>query len=84
MKDNNMDNLDLDTVLNEAQNLFNHVNNLKDELNRMKDDEDFLINEYKINKKWFRDNPGKVTIEDVIKTCYEFGWAARHQFDMTK
>lgn len=77
-----MDNLN--TIFDEAQDLLNHAKDLSDELDKMKDDEDFLINEYKTNKRWFRHEPGKVTIEDVIKTCYEFGWASRHQFDITK
>lgn len=41
----------------------------------------FLINEYKTNKHYFRDKPGRVTVEDVIKTCFEFGWASKRNFD---
>lgn len=47
----------------------------------MKDGVDFLLNEYKTNKRYFRLEPGRVTIEDVIKTCFEFGWASKKNFD---
>lgn len=42
---------------------------------------DFLLNEYKTNKRWFRDEPGRVTIEDVIKASFEFGWASKRNYD---
>lgn len=42
---------------------------------------EFAINEYKTNKHWFRDEPGHVTTTDVIKTCVEYGWAMRQQYE---
>ena len=42
---------------------------------------EFAINEYKTNKRWFRDEPGNVTTIDVIKTCVEYGWAMRQQYE---
>jgi hypothetical protein len=41
----------------------------------------FAIDEYKTNKHWFRDEPGHVTTTDVIKTCVEYGWAMRQQYE---
>lgn len=35
-------------------------------------------------KGWFRDEPGRVTFEDVIKTCVEFGWNHCHMYLMKK
>ena len=48
---------------------------LLEELDEMKKNVDFLINEYKTNKRWFRDEPGRVTTEDIIKRVFEFGWS---------
>ena len=61
--------------------LLEHCKKLEAELKEMDRCKEFLINEYKTNKQWFREEPGRVTIEDVIKTCFEFGWSSRHNFD---
>ena len=43
---------------------------------------DFLINEYKTNKRYFREDGGKVTIEDIIRTTYQFAWASKGNYDL--
>lgn len=61
-----------------------HLQNCKElerEMKTIKKGVDFLINEYNTNKNYFRDEPGEVTIEDVIKTTFEFGWACKRNFD---
>ena len=48
----------------------------------MKQGVDFLINEYRTNKRWFKTHgDGRVTTEDVIRACFEFGWSSKSMFD---
>lgn len=62
--------------------LLNSCNKVLEENKEMKRCIDFLINEYRTNKRYFREEPGRdTTIEDVIKTCFEFGWASRHIYE---
>lgn len=72
---------EIDKILEESKQLLENCKNLEKETSAMKEGVDFLINEYKTNKKYFRLEPGRTTIEDVIKTCFEFGWASKRQFD---
>lgn len=68
-------------VIKECEKCLGLCDSLDKELEAIKHGVDFLLNEYKTNKKWFREEPGRVTIKDVIKTCFEFGWASRRQFE---
>lgn len=62
--------------------LLDTCNNIEREMDAMKKGIDFLINEYRTNKRYFREEPGReTTIEDVIKTCFEFGWASCNNFN---
>lgn len=61
--------------------LLANCKKLNKEMEEMKRCVDFLINEYRTNKRYFREEPGRVTVEDVIKTCFEFGWSSRLIFD---
>lgn len=67
--------------LNNIDKLLENCRSLEAEIKEMNRCKEFLINEYKTNKQWFRLEPGKVTIEDVIKASFEFGWASRKNFD---
>ena len=67
--------------LNDINKLLENCRGLDAEIKEMNHCKEFLINEYNTNKQWFRLEPGKVTIEDVIKTSFEFGWASRRNFD---
>ena len=71
----------LEKILAECDHLLKNCDSLDKELSALNDGVDFLINEYKTNKRYFREKPGKVTIEDVIKTAFEFGWSSRGNFD---
>ena len=75
---------DLETLMKDVKELLNNCNSLDRELDAMKHGVDFLINEYNTNKRYFREKPGRVTIEDVIKTCFEFGWSSKSQFDYSE
>ena len=74
-------NEDIEKILAESKELIDNCNNLKAELDAMKEGKEFLLNEYKTNKHWFRDEPGRVTIEDIIKRAFEFGWSSKSNFD---
>lgn len=67
--------------LNDINNLLENCRGLEAEIKEMDRCKEFLINEYKTNKRWFRLEPGKVTIEDVIKASFEFGWVSKRNFD---
>lgn len=67
--------------LNSVDKLLENCRDLETEIKEMDRCKEFLINEYKNNKQWFRSEPGKVTIEDVIKASFEFGWSSRRNFD---
>lgn len=41
---------------------------------------DFLVNEWKTNKHYFKIG-GRATVEDAIRTAFEMGWSARGNFD---
>ena len=70
--------------MKDARKLLDNCNNLDREIDAMKHGVDFLINEYNTNKRYFRETPGRVTIDDVIKTCFEFGWSSKRQFDYSE
>ena len=67
--------------LNNIDKLLNNCRDLEAEIKEMNRCKEFLINEYKTNKRWFRQESGKVTIEDIIKASFEFGWSSRRNFD---
>lgn len=71
----------IDNILSDCKKLLKICNELDAEMDSMKEGVDFLLNEYKTNKRWFREEPGRVTIEDVIKTSFEFGWASKRTYD---
>lgn len=70
----------IEDILKESQKILESANNLQKELEVEKDDVNFLTNEYKENKKYFRCEPGRTTIDDVIKTTYEFAWSQCKNF----
>ncbi len=76
-----MANEELDSLMKECRQLLDNCDAICKENEEMKRGIDFLINEYHTNKRYFRVEPGRVTIEDVIKTCFEFGWASKSNYD---
>lgn len=71
----------LENIKSDCQKILKMCQELNEEMDSMKEGVDFLINEYKTNKRWFREEPGRVTIEDVIKASFEFGWASKRNYD---
>jgi len=76
-----MDNENINEILASTQNLIKSSQDLLDELQAMNEGISFLQNEYKTNKKYFRLEPGKTTIEDVIKTAFEQGWQSHKLYE---
>lgn len=68
--------------MQDIKDLLSNCDNLSKELDERKRCLDFLINEYRTNKRWFRDKPGRVTIEDVITACFDFGWSSHRNFEV--
>lgn len=79
MDDNNSQ--DIKSILENAQKLVNNIDSCVKEDEAMNKKIEFLINEYKTNKRYFREEPGKVTIEDVIRTSVQLGWASKGNYD---
>ena len=56
-------------------------------INYQQEQVDFLLNEWKTNKMYFAPNVSdseEVTVEDVIKAVFYFGWGSRGNFDHTQ
>lgn len=67
-------------LIAESMKLLESCKRLDKEMTEMNKDIEFLLNEYKTNKKYFRQEPGRCTVEDVIKTVYEFAWASSRNY----
>ena len=80
MKDNEDEKSNISEILREADSLLESSENHLRESRDYDKDIEFLINQYHSNKRWFSEKPGRVTIEDVIKRCYEFGRAKGRTF----
>lgn len=72
----------IEVTISESQKLLESCKRLEAEISKMDDDIKFLLNEYKTNKRYFRQEPGRCTVEDVIKTVYEFAWAASRNYHL--
>lgn len=71
----------VEEIMAEAKKLLKNCDQLDKELDAMKQGKEFLLHEYKTNKRWFRVEGGSVTVEDVIKACFEFGWASHRNYE---
>ena len=72
---------DVRKILDDAKQLADNCGNFLKELEEMRKGRDFLLEQYRTNKRWFRQEPGRVTVEDVIKMAFEFGWTSKEQYD---
>lgn len=70
----------INDIMSNVDSLIKSSNSLLEEIKEMDRCKEFLLNEYKTNKRWFREEPGRVTIEDIIKTSFEFGWSSRRNY----
>ena len=79
----NKENTSLDELLKEADAFLESSNKTLADGKAMNDAIAFALDQWKTNKRWFREEPGRVTTEDVIKMCIEFAWASKANFDYT-
>lgn len=77
-----MEQKEIDEIISSSQEIINQASDLQEELNMIKHSEEFLINEYHTNKRYFKNRleSGRCTIEDVIKTVFEFAWSASKNY----
>lgn len=71
-------------IIAETEELLKSCRELDEELKYRDKGIDFLINEWKTNKRYFRDTPGRVTTEDLIKTVFHFAWGSIGNYDHMK
>lgn len=74
----------VDEIIANCERLLKNCKEIDRELEHQQDDIDFLLNEWRTNKRYFRDHPGRVTTEDVIKTVYHFAWGSKNNFEAMK
>lgn len=79
----NKENTSLDELLKEADAFLESSNKTLADNKAMKDAIAFALDQWKTDKRWFREEPGRVTTEDVIKMCIEFAWSSKANFDYT-
>lgn len=79
----NKENPSLEDILKQANELIKSSNKTLAEGKVMDDIIAFALEQWKTNKRWFREEPGRVTTEDVIKMCIEFAWASKANFEYT-
>ena len=77
------ENASLDKFLKKADVLLKNSNKILAEGRAMDDTIAFALEQWKTHTRWFREEPGKVTTEDVIKMCIEFAWASKANFEHT-
>lgn len=70
----------VELVIADAMEVLESCKQFEKEMTAMSKDIEFLQNEYKTNKKYFRQEPGRCTIDDVIKTVFEFAWQASKNY----
>ena len=71
----------VDDIIADCERLLKSCKELDKELEYQQDDINFLLNEWRTHKRYFRDHPGQVTTEDVIKTVYHFAWGSKNNFE---
>ena len=71
-------------IIADTEELLKNCRELDEELKYIDKEIDFLTNEWKTNKRYFRDIPGRVTTEDLIKTVFHFAWRSRGNYDHMK
>lgn len=72
---------ELNALIAETKNFIKGADSSLKEDEEMKKAIDFALNEYKTNKRWFREEPGRVTFEDIIRMSVIFGWNMKRQYD---
>ena len=68
----------IDEIIRDTKQCLETSDRLLAELNAMGEHKHFLLDEYRTNPGWFGEDG---SVEDIIKTCFEYGWTCRRSFD---
>ena len=77
------ENTSFEEFLKEANEFLKTSKKTLEDCKAMKETIAFALEQWRTNKRWFREEPGRVTTEDVIKMCIEFAWSSKSNFDYT-
>lgn len=75
-----MENTDVSQIIADATKYVDNLKAILKEEAEMNHATEFLINEYKTNKRYFCSEGSRPSIDDVIKTCVEFAWASSRNY----
>ena len=75
-----MENTDVSQIIADARKYVDNLKAILKEEAEMNHATEFLINEYKTNKRYFCTEGSRPSIDDVIKTCVEFAWASSRNY----
>lgn len=79
-----MENTDVSQIIKDAKKYVANLEVISKEDAEMNHATEFLINEYKTNKRYFCEEGSRPSIDDVIKTCVEFAWASSRNYHNNK
>ena len=69
---------EIDKIIEDAKQCLETSDHLLTELEAMNEHKQFLLKEYRTNPGWFGEDG---SIEDIIKTCFDYGWACRGDYE---
>lgn len=70
---------EIDKIIEDAMRFAENCEKGLAELKVMNKHKQFLLKEYRTNPGWFGEDG---SIEDIIKTCFDYGWACRGDNDI--
>ena len=71
----------LKDLLDDCRKILDSTKAMSKEYEAMKESMDYVLEQWKTNKRWFREEPGQVTTEDVIKRVFQYAWNKRRDFN---
>lgn len=72
---------EINAIVADAEECIKTSQSCLDETNEVDRIVKFLQDEYVKNKRYFCSEGSRPTINDVIRTCVEFGWQAKNAYD---
>lgn len=68
-------------LINDCEDLIKNSEQTRKDQEALNKAIEFALNEWQTNQHWFREEPGRVTVPDVIRQCVQFGWASKNVFN---
>jgi hypothetical protein len=72
---------EIDKIIKDTKSCLETSGRLLVELKVMSEHKQFLLEEYHNNPEWFGEDG---SVEDIIKTCFDYGWACRGDYEYKK